>query len=535
MALAIGNEPDHVLVETDNGWQTASRSGEGVWSCTGVELTLLGAGGSCAVILAAPQLAVKTVRLYWKQNVDGRISVLGDHWERAYGDLEWRGIVPERVMPWYFLTHDGIVTRGYGVKTGTASLCHWQFDQDGITLTLDVRCGSEGVQLGGRKLVAAEIVGYEGTAGESAFAAANRFCSVMCENPVMPSQPVYGGNNWYYAYGNSSHGEILEDSKFMASLSSSTVNRPYMVIDDGWQLVSGGGACNGGPWRGNSRFPEMDRLASEMKDTGVKPGIWFRPLLTSRTVPDEWLRYSGKKGNVLDPSVPDVLNYIGESVSEMVSWGYELIKHDFSTFDLLGQWGFEMKSKTNALPHPFKDRSKTTAEIILELYRVLAKASGGSVVIGCNTISHLSAGLFEVQRTGDDTSGKLWERTRYMGINTLAFRMPQHGTFYSHDADCIGITDQVPWELNRQWLELLAGSGTPLFVSTAPAVVTREQQLALRSAFELAAAPIAPGEPLDWMETTCPRRWLLNGQETRFRWNEVSAEPQADADNIWWK
>ncbi|MBW7462278.1 hypothetical protein K0U00_50325, partial [Paenibacillus sepulcri] len=111
--------------------------------------------------------------------------------------------------------------------------------------------------------------------------------------------------------------------------------------------------------------PEMDRLAHEMKDAGVKPGIWFRPLLTSETVPDEWLRYSANNGYVLDPSVPDVLNDIAESVARMVSWGFELIKHDFSTFDMLGQWGFQMKSKTNALPQPFHDRSRTTAEIIL--------------------------------------------------------------------------------------------------------------------------------------------------------------------------
>ena len=27
---------------------------------------------------------------------------------------------------------------------------------------------------------------------------------------------------------------------------------------------------------------------------------------------------------------------------EATGWGYEMVKHDFSTYDLLGQWGFEM-------------------------------------------------------------------------------------------------------------------------------------------------------------------------------------------------
>jgi alpha-galactosidase len=143
--------------------------------------------------------------------------------------------------------------------------------------------------------------------------------------------------------------------------------------------------------------------------------------------------------------------------------------------------------------------------------------------------------LFEIQRTGDDTSGKAWERTRYMGINTLAYRMSQHGAFYSHDADCVGITRQVPWEMNRQWLKLLAGSGTPLFVSVDPDIVTKEQEAEIREAFALASQPLPPAEPLDWMETTCPSRWLLNGREASFAWNRESVDELTQKDNIWWK
>ncbi len=47
-----------------------------------------------------------------------------------------------------------------------------------------------------------------------------------------------------------------------------------------------------------------------------------------------------------------------------------------------------------------------------------------------------------------------------MGVNTLAFRLPQHGTLFTLDADMAGITEDVPWELNRQWLDVLARSGT---------------------------------------------------------------------------
>ncbi|MBM7567105.1 hypothetical protein [Paenibacillus sacheonensis] len=527
-------DPDGMVIRTDERWIQLKAETAGRWTALGVSASLTASGGAHALELEAPNEAVRLIKLRYTFKPDGHSLILGDHWERGYGDLEWRGIVPERVLPWYFLRHDGRRTEGFGVKTGPNAFCHWQIDADGVTFTADVMNGSEGVRLGSRKLPVAELLHDAGVEGDSAFAAAQRFCRLMCENPIMPKQPVYGGNNWYYAYGNSSTEEILADSRFMSSLSSNAENRPYMVIDDGWQLVSGGGACNGGPWVGNAKFPDMERLIGDMKEIGVKPGIWSRPLLTAEEVPAEWVRYAGSGGQVLDPSQPDVLQHIRASVETMAGWGIDLLKHDFTSFDLIGQWGFTMKSRPNALQQPFRDRSRTTAEITLALYRTIAEASGHADIIGCNTFSHLSAGLFGIQRTGDDTSGKWWERTRYMGVNTLAFRMHQHGTFYSHDADCLGLTKDVPWSLNEQWLRVLAGSGTPLFVSADPSIVTKEQERAIRQAFELAAQPLPVAEPLDWLHNTCPSRWLLNGQETTFAWNDVNAELLEEKDNGWW-
>src|SRR5438552_1011705 len=123
----------------------------------------------------------------------------------------------------------------------------------------------------------------------------------------------------------------------------------------------------------------------------------------------------------------------------------------------------------------FHDRTKTSAEIVRELYTDIRRAAGDAMLIGCNTIGHLAAGLFEIQRTGDDTSGKEWERTRRMGVNTLAYRLPQHGAFFQSDPDCAAHTAATPWELDRQFLDLVAKSGTALFVSVDPRTVTPEQ------------------------------------------------------------
>jgi alpha-galactosidase len=105
-----------------------------------------------------------------------------------------------------------------------------------------------------------------------------------------------------------------------------------------------------------------------------------------------------------------------------------------------------------------------------------------------------------------------------MGVNTLAFRGAQHGAFYGVDPDCVGVTNDIPWALNRQWLDLVARSGTMLFVSLAPDALGDAQRRDLRSAFGIAAVPQALGEPLDWQHSTWPTSWRLMGQVRTYDW-----------------
>lgn len=524
--ININRNPDIVLLQSEYKWVKISDNRESRYFFKDVEIETESTSSGMNIRLLASSTPVKRVVLRWKESIEADSKILGDHWERGYGDLEWRGIVPERIMPWYFLTNKNSITNGYGVKTAPKAMCFWQVNENYITLCLDVRCGGSGVILNGRLLEAATVVSREGVQGESSFAAAKKFCSMLCEKPLMPAKPVYGGNNWYYAYGKSSHEDIIEDSKLISELSDSADNRPFMVIDDGWQLCHSG-SFNGGPWKyGNYLFPDMQKLASQMKEIGTKPGIWIRPLLTSEKVHESWILPNSRfrdnsAGIYMDPSVPEVLNKISEDLKSIVSWGYELIKHDFSTYDIFGRWGMQMDGRITNDGWSFKDTSKTSAEIILDFYKTIRKAVGETIVIGCNTVSHLSAGIFEVQRTGDDTSGVEWERTRKMGINTLAFRMQQHGSFYAVDADCVGLTNNIPWELNKQWLYLLAKSGTPLFVSADQKAMGAEQKKAVRAAFDTASKVNSAAEPLDWLNTTCPEKWLIDGKEETFDWTDI--------------
>ncbi len=60
-------------------------------------------------------------------------------------------------------------------------------------------------------------------------------------------------------------------------------------------------------------------------------------------------------------------------MEQIRKWGFDLVKHDF--------------------------------------YRLLREATGDMVIIGGNTILHLCAGLVELYRGWDDTSGREWSRT----------------------------------------------------------------------------------------------------------------------------
>jgi alpha-galactosidase len=207
-------------------------------------------------------------------------------------------------------------------------------------------------------------------------------------------------------------------------------------------------------------------------------------------------------------------------VQALAEWKFELVKHDFSTYDLLGQWGFEMGGQPSIPGWTFHDRGRTNAEIVLDFYRMLRCTLGDKVsILGCNTIGHLAAGVFELQRTGEDTSGQVWERTRRMGVNTLAYRLPQHRAFFHLDADCLGITAAVPWELNGQWLDQVARTGTALFVSPAEGAIGPDQRASLREAFAMVNASEANAEPADFFHETTPEVWHTGNKSGKcYQW-----------------
>ncbi|HEY0237974.1 MAG TPA: hypothetical protein VGC37_04965 [Friedmanniella sp.] len=520
--------PDLVRVQRDRaGWVPADRSG--------LRVTTEARGPGRAVVVEAGRAeggAVSRVQLRWHLTQRTGSLVLGDAWERSYGDLAWTGLHPERPLPWAALVHDPAAgtTWGAGVEVRGAAFACWTVDPDGVSLWLDLRAGSTPALLGDRVLTAA-VVRWVGGDG-SPFDVQQALWGALCSDP-RPVGPLVGANNWYYAYGRGFDADaVVRDARVVAELVGDHPVRPFGVVDDGWTPggVADGLSASGGPWDAGrpGSFGDMAEVAARITAEGVRPGIWFRPLLARVEPPAEQGR-AWDGGWALDPSHPATLETVGADVRRIRGWGFELLKHDFSTYETLGQWGPTMGPRpaaTGIVPH---DRSRTSAEVLVDLYSTIREGAGeDGIVLGCNTVGHLAAGLVEAQRTGDDTSGRVWERTRRMGVNTLAFRLAQHGRLFTVDADCVASTPWTPWSLNRRFLDLVARSGTALFVSVDPATRTDAVDADLAAALRLALDGGSAGgvEPLDWLGTTTPARWRDGDEILDLGWYDAAgADP----------
>lgn len=508
--------PDAIKIRSGDVDFSLQSSDKQTWIYKDVIVKLKGAKDSVAVLVHSPTLALKEVQLIWQVPSLKNAVVLSDAWERTYGDVSWQSVKATKKLPWYCVEYNNSNTVCFGVKTGCSAICYWRIAGDTLELHIDTRTGGNGVQLGGRMLHAVDIVTTKNQDNENAFATVRRFCKQMCDKPAISAQPVYGINDWYFAYGNNSADLILQHTALLAPLATNTSNKPFSVIDMGW-------ATGTDHTKPNEKFGDMQKLAGKIKNLGMRAGIWTRPLWATGNESKKLLAPGFKNdnkddGQTLDPTIEENILHIKNMIGLYKQWGFEMVKHDYTTFDIYSKWGFEMTYKMTEPGWQFNDSSKTNAEIILYLYRSIREAAGDMYLIGCNTISHLSAGLFELNRIGDDTSGKEWERTKKMGVNTMGFRMVQHKNFYEVDGDCVGLTTAIPWEKNKQWMQLLAQSSAPLFISAQSEAVGAEQKAFIKKCFTDASEPQSIAEPLDWLTNPLPAKWNLNGNVVEFDW-----------------
>jgi len=241
-ALTVAHQlvhlPQKVFVKLDDGIHELQSSDKQNWTYKDVTVKLQYNHNDLSASVHSPSMALHNVALQWNYAAPSTSILLGDHWERTYGDVHFQPALFSRKLPWYFVQHNGAITTCFGVKTGCNSICYWQVGDGKMQLTMDTTNGGSGVKLGDRVLHAADIIGTKNKPDENTFATARRFCGMMCPAPRLPKQPVYGINDWYFAYGNSSYDLIIQHTTLLADLATDTNNKPFSVVDDGWSAYT---------------------------------------------------------------------------------------------------------------------------------------------------------------------------------------------------------------------------------------------------------------------------------------------------------
>jgi len=150
-------------------------------------------------------------------------------------------------------------------------------------------------------------------------------------------RPQVGWNSWYELGDTVTEDDVRANAQSVRTLYENyEVSQPLrIVVDDGWQIAWG-------EWLPNEKFPSgMNGLAADLKADGFDVGIWLAPLLISEESTvfkehPEWLVEGATWGHpihgsfhVLDITKPEAAAHLQQTISQVVSWGYDFLKIDF--------------------------------------------------------------------------------------------------------------------------------------------------------------------------------------------------------------
>ena len=88
--LPLNRCPDAVKFQFEDGEVRAQALSGGTFEAGGAALRTDAGAHRLRVTLTACEKPLMRIFLRWKTRIPQGVRVLGDHWERGYGDMEWR-------------------------------------------------------------------------------------------------------------------------------------------------------------------------------------------------------------------------------------------------------------------------------------------------------------------------------------------------------------------------------------------------------------------------------------------------------------
>lgn len=180
------------------------------------------------------------------------------------------------------------------------------------------------------------------------------------------------------------------------------------IIDDGWETVSGSLTVNTG------KFPRLPELAKQMKEAGVKPGIWVAPFKIKQagaaSFPKEWFM-KDKNGQPKKLPLPQPMELLEGSYEFDIS-NPEFRKYLVGKLTDLAKMGFEV-FKMDFLAVPFTGKLQNSDQTSVEYYRQIIQGIRQAIfdevgkeveLIGCGAPIMESIGLFNGMRMTPDSA-----------------------------------------------------------------------------------------------------------------------------------
>ncbi len=286
---------------------------------------------------------------------------------------------------------------------------------------------------------------------------------------------VNGWCNWFYTHDTYSEEEILENARFIAD-NFKKYGLEYIQIDEGYQTWHG-------DWRGNSRFPHgLKWLATQIRNSGLKPGIWIAPFVVSDTTPlfkehpdwflknsdgslkrigpwpgedTDWFRNEIPKRYGLDITHPEAEKWFTDLIDTLANnWGFEMIKVDFVAWTVF------------SADH-FWDTSATPAQVYSRALSIMRKTAGENChILDCGP-GNITLGSINSMRIEYDQyygyRNEAW--TQYFrgsasSAGAMGKRFFYHNRTWTNDADhvCIDILSNVQAEAAASLISLSGGN-----------------------------------------------------------------------------
>ena len=141
-------------------------------------------------------------------------------------------------------------------------------------------------------------------------------------------------NTWLYRFESFTMEQLRQQLA-----AAKTIGCEYFVVDAGWFGSEGDGWNSVGDWREKTEsafFGEMKSFADEVRNSGLKFGLWMEPERYAENIPirkehGEWFPENSSR---IDLTVPDAADYFFNSIKDVIErYGVEYLKMDFNSPD----------------------------------------------------------------------------------------------------------------------------------------------------------------------------------------------------------